>query len=72
MRPRLSHFSPREVGVARVGERISEAWGGVDSPAESGKVPMTRTARELAPSWRNRRVTAGCWSGMRNRFLALS
>jgi hypothetical protein len=35
-------------------------------------VPMTRTARELAPSWRNRRVTAGCWSGMRNRFLALS
>ena len=37
--------------MARGGEMISDVLGGVDSPAESGVVPMTRTARKCAPSW---------------------
>ncbi len=58
--------------MARVGEMMSAVLGGVESPAETGMVPIRRAARESPPSWRKREMVAGGWSGMRRRPLSLS
>ncbi len=51
---------------------MSAVLGEVESPAETGRVPIRRAAMESPPSWRKREMVTGGWSGMTRRSLALS